>query len=546
MKKMICWLTLLCLLTVSVPAALAEGGAHTVTGQDMDYRLGSDGDTLSGTVWFIDDSDVPYIALSYWPSVMDALVADPDDPEHVNGLAGMTFSMEGNTGRLTKTDGYYVEFDCDADVIRFLDYDGFIRSQSDDLLIDLASHKAADQDGSVQYLYLDASSYERYGKEAQIDAGAYGIDFIADDGECYVPLQTLSDLMLSRRYSNVLYNGEAVFIAPYGAFADPEAPLAQEFYSVQPRDRSEAMARFTYAELCMALDTLYGLKGSHHIESFDTLADETGLKPALTGTDPVEADAALYQLLALHLGDRHSGFVSPSPLSDKDRLATVEDGLGYSLASLASAEMREIYENARSAFYPDDTVPAYEEIGNTAYITFDQFISPSDDVDYYQTPPTAEAEDTYGLLLYAYQQITREDSPIENVVLDMSLNRGGESNAAAFTLAAFLGTGAISTRDTFSGAMTTANYQADMNLDGQIDENDLGLKDKTLFCLESPCSFSCGNLVPCAFKASNKVTLIGRTSGGGTCYVLPLSTADGSAFQVSGPLQMSFPKNGSF
>ena len=48
------------------------------------------------------------------------------------------------------------------------------------------------------------------------------------------------------------------------------------------------------------------------------------------------------------------------------------------------------------------------------------------------------------------------------------------------------------------------------------------------------------------FKHSNAVTLIGRTSGGGTCFVQSMSTADGACFQMSGPIQMSFLKNGSF
>jgi len=422
-----------------------------------------------------------------------------------------------------------------------------MRYDSEKLLIDVASYDDPAEDDSVRYLQRDPGSYERYGREVEVHAGDYGIDFIAQDGECYVPLQTLSDFLLGLKYMNAYCNGEAVIFADYGRLGNTDewTPLGEALYSVEPRPRSEAMATFTYGELCMALDSLYGLKTNHRIESFDALADETGLKPALTGTDPVEADAALYQLLALHLGDRHSGFISPSPLSGSSAADNFWDELGRSLASVASYETREIYENARSAFYPDG-VPGYEEIGNTAYITFDQFISRPEDTDYYQTPPTEDAQDTIGLMLYAYGQITREDSPIENVVLDMSCNRGGDSRAAVFTLAAFLGTGSVSTRDTFTGGVTTGNYQADMNLDGQIDENDLGLMDKTLFCLESPCSFSCANLVTCAFKASNKVTLIGRTSGGGACYVLPLSTADGAGFQISGPRQMSFPKNGSF
>ena len=70
--------------------------------------------------------------------------------------------------------------------------------------------------------------------------------------------------------------------------------------------------------------------------------------------------------------------------------------------------------------------------------------------------------------------------------------------------------------------------------------------DKKLYCIISPSSFSCGNLVPAAFKSSGVVTLLGRTSGGGSCSVQPASTAWGTMFNYSSPRRLSFLKNGSF
>jgi C-terminal processing protease CtpA/Prc len=203
------------------------------------------------------------------------------------------------------------------------------------------------------------------------------------------------------------------------------------------------------------------------------------------------------------------------------------------------------YLDARDKAYPDG-VPAYEEIGNTAFITLDRFGGSTGGVDYYETPPTAEATDTKGIIIYAYSQIAWENSPIENVVLDVSCNMGGQSTSAVYTLGAFLGAASISAKDTLTGAMVTGNYEIDINLDGKIDEEDQVLLDKNLFCLESPVSFSCANLVTCAFKSSNRVSLLGRASGGGACIVYPFSTADGSYFQTSGNVQLSFLKNGSF
>ena len=148
------------------------------------------------------------------------------------------------------------------------------------------------------------------------------------------------------------------------------------------------------------------------------------------------------------------------------------------------------------------------------HITFNTFVETPADVNYYETAPAAEAEDTIGLMLYAYAQITRENSPIENVVLDLSCNGGGDPNSAVLVLSAFLGEGYTSIQNTMSGAMATGVYNVDMNLDHQFDEKDRGLLKKRLFCLTSPLSFSCGNFVPCVFKNSHKVMLVGDTTGG--------------------------------
>ena len=590
MKKLICWLTLLCLALAPTLCALAEAvDGHTIEEKKMNFYYYYDPDAPVGfSVYFIDGSDVPYLALSDWPSVVDGGSGDADalneylDALQEEDLSGMdddelallaelvameaaddasgsrcdlTFSMAGSVGTLSRSSGYSVDFDCDADTIHFLDYDAFMRRYDDTFMMDMIDGvQSVDEDGNVRYFARSANSYERYGKEVVINAGDYGIDFVAEGGECYVPMQTLSDILMSYDYTNIYYNGESAVVSTPGAFEDADynlTPLGKRYYSVKPHERSEAMARFTYNELCMALDTLYGLKENHNITSFRDLAVETGLAEGLTSTNPVEADAALYQLLWLHLDDMHSGYSTPSAASGHgadDPFGTeYGDGQSYMRHDMQCT----IYENTRDAVRPEG-IPAYEEIGNTAYITFDRFDAVPSDVDYYEDPPTVETEadlnslDTMGLMIYAYQQITRDDSPIENVVMDLSCNGGGDSRAAVYAVASFLGVCTISARNTFSGALVTGNYLVDLNLDGTVDEDDRLLTEKNLYCLESPHSFSCGNLVPCAFKASNKVTLLGRTSGGGACIVQPLSTADGSGFQISGATQLSFLKNGAF
>ena len=208
-----------------------------------------------------------------------------------------------------------------------------------------------------------------------------------------------------------------------------------------------------------------------------------------------------------------------------------------------------MYASAREKFYPDG-VPGYEEVGNTAYVTFDKFELPQmmNTAEYIysvEDPADLPDNDTIGLIIKAHSMITREGSPIENVVLDLSVNQGGAADTAVFVIAWFLGEANIGMKDTMTGAVCASTYRCDANRDHEFDERDT-VQDKNLFVLTSPVGFSCGNLVPCALKDSGMVTVMGRTSGGGSCVVQKISSAWGTSFQISGSHRISFIKNGAY
>ena len=198
------------------------------------------------------------------------------------------------------------------------------------------------------------------------------------------------------------------------------------------------------------------------------------------------------------------------------------------------------------AQYPA-AVPGYYEVGDTAYLTLDNF-SYMFGADHYALTETDELPiDTFGQVIRAHRQITRENSPIKNVVLDLSQNTGGATPAAIYVISWMLGDAQLSVKDTFSSAETTASYRADVNLDRAFNEQDtLAGRGLNLYCLTSPISFSCGNLVPWAFKAEGSVKLMGSVTGGGSCAVWPMVTAWGTSFAISGPFRLSFLKNGSY
>ena len=186
-------------------------------------------------------------------------------------------------------------------------------------------------------------------------------------------------------------------------------------------------------------------------------------------------------------------------------------------------------------------VEFYQKVGNTAYITFDSFTL-GRRTDY--SEETLEIFDTIYIIMYAHEQITN-DPEIENVVVDLSCNGGGTLDSAVYLVAWMLGYCDLSTYNSITESSATTTYKIDVNLDGVFDSND-SIADKNLYCMISGVSFSCGNYVPALLKTSGRVTIVGRTSGGGACAVLPAVRADGTIFGVSSSLQMSYVVNGSY
>jgi C-terminal processing protease CtpA/Prc len=126
----------------------------------------------------------------------------------------------------------------------------------------------------------------------------------------------------------------------------------------------------------------------------------------------------------------------------------------------------------------------------------------------------------------------------------LTLNGGGDSTTASFVMSMFLGKADVCLEDTLTGAFMNESFCCDANLDGVFDDKD-SLTDYRLFCLTSPCSFSCANLVPSILKNSQKVKTIGMATGGGACVVMPVALADGTIIRISGNRRLGYIKNGS-
>ena len=483
-------------------------------------------------------------------TVMDLPEAEPIDLDQMSKAALMTWKlMNGedvnpdDLGLDTSSLPDEEKDEDNSDAVSEAEDDG---DQADD---DQADGDQAADANKEKHLFtmagFDGYYHNRLGDMVEFKLGDYDIDLIAVDDKCYIPFQTMNDIFLGMEYLQYIFTGERVLGCAY------QAPLADQRFDVEPHPFSESFAMFNYNELRFLLDNFYGLKPEHNIKDFGTLmAMETGLVQDLAGTDPRKFDLALMVLTGRYMDDGHSGFLSGSVLAGEQDplLNTFASSMVVGPSSKAMSAQVAAFDKARRAVYRS-WVPGYEEVGDTAFITFDGFTQAREDAEYYKTNLFAspDPQDTIDLIIYANEQIKRENSPIRNIVMDLSNNGGGMASAAVFVMSWFLGDASVTLRDTLTGAQTNMSYHCDVDRDGTYDEElDTVSKGYNLYCLTSMHSFSCGNLVPAACAESGKVTMVGQTSGGGSCVVLPCTTASGALFQISGTHQLSIMKNGSF
>ena len=491
----------------------------------------------SSKVYFNGKSDIPYLDLEEQRAEIQESY-NTDNP-------GATIKAKTKGDKLIwtkKANGlsFRVIFNFKKNTIYFDDVNGFFREAGSSLVGVDSAHPP------YNVLMEDSGSYNRYGRSYTINLNKYGVKLLKDKKREYIPMQTYSDVFMAPTLMTLCYNGKCILITTSTSLPDD---LKEIYYKSAPKKMSKEYAAFNYGELCLALDFLYGPKETHDIKSFDEFFTETGLAQYIKSQDATQTDIALKTAINLYFDDGHCYLGTNSSNTDREAYKAVTDGIPMGAYKEKMNIMRTELIETRKQYFPDGFIP-YQEIGDTAFITFDSFTM-DDEKDHTVLPTDEElpelGADTFRLIQYAVGKITRENSPIKRVVLDLSVNGGGKVVTACYLIAAFLGNSSIALKDINTGAMSLVRKKADTNLDGKFDEKDtLAGRGLKFYCLTSEFSYSCANMVSCMFKDSGKVTLIGRTTGGGSCCVQPLSTASGTLLSISGSKRFSFSRNGDF
>ena len=602
MKKHL--ISLICLslaLILACPAAFAEadGTAACVIEKKTYpylYRYGEDEEPVTSemNLYFVNGGDIPYVALTEFVPVLAEMYNTSlkcDEDNQISFEVRVFDQPDGSkVFSVTRPDNRSVwVIEPEADTMTFSNFNAFSNKPGTSALVTVAdlpdlkqnvdfaelalkimyAYKngedttelqmltangiRAEEDPAAEHTLFVSSNkvYNRQGMPLTMDLGKYRIDIICEGDECYIPLQTMSDAFFSLRYIYYVFNGEKVIADIY------KGDLMDQAYEAEPAEMSHEFALFNFNELCFVMDYFYGLKTEHRIDSFSNfLALDAGAFVQLSGTDSIAFDAALTEILLRFFDDGHSALVRNSWRSGQmmgAEFILMMANAGYSTLTKSKIGMKLV--GIRDAAYPDG-IPGYEEIGDTAFVTFNSFTADREPQEYYELENPDDPQDTIELMIYANRMVRREGSPVRNIVIDLSTNGGGDSDAAIAVACWFTGEARFSLLDTMTGAETIACYRTDLNLNGialsdpeggtgTFDPGDTVADQYNLYCLISPSSFSCANLVPAIFEQNGGITLIGQRTGGGSNVVLPLTTASGMIFQMSGPLQITTYKNGS-
>ena len=394
-------------------------------------------------------------------------------------------------------------------------------------------------------------------KSLTLDLGKYGLDIIEDDGKAYFPLTTISDICVST-YNAAEYVKGAIYFFNSVEVANMKGTYFEDVIDYSNKPRTPESIRYTYNELCFAIDSLYGCPAKAPIsysiaeKGFDKTLDEYS-DDSRTAKQLLFSESMIDYLIGLcYLADDFSDgghtMINLSSMLFMGRLADTEIGQElmkvkadttsphcqmltdyvtrlvfsqmqvFSLPQKRNTEL-EKYELVKS--WDEGSGSRFYRVGDTGVFVFDSFLN----------------EVVYAFkwsLDYAAQ------NGIKRFVIDVSCNTGGSSAVIIYMMAAITNNKyhdnkwSLKTLETLTGNIISRTAEVDFDLNGEINDLDKDVAyDFEFAVVTSKVSFSCGNLFPVLAKDEG-IAILGERSGGGTCGLFVLTNPEGMAYTISG------------
>ena len=321
--------------------------------------------------------------------------------------------------------------------------------------------------------------------------------------------------------------------------------------------RSKEVAQMNYDELRLSFDYTYGLKDKLDVTKL--IEENEELKTALLSEDIMVYEDAFNKLINHYIDDIHSSitgsesFYSSSPINqfmiDKNGEYQGERNKAYytEVGRLGTMKTDSNFNEA------------YAIYGKTAYIKFHLFIHgqstsfPFEPYNnkVYKTDSYEEAQrkvlsalndSPYYAFAVAFNDILKHEE-IQNVVIDLTGNIGGEVRCVPY-LAAFLTSDPnIVYRNTMDNSLMDFHYKVDLNGDGEFGGAGDTFEGKYKFYLLNGGNFSSGNLFASMAKSNGWAKLIGEKSAGGSCAIANRVDSSGLTYKLSSAINLQVKVN---
>ena len=498
--------------------------------------------------------------------------------------ATMTVTNHGTSYLLTTADGA-ATVDVVNDVLESTSYNDFVS-----LMSLTAPDQPSFETSKSRFIKYDSHQYEPAAAPlVTLNFRKYGIDLRDDGKETYFPFATINDMFTDACMHMAGYNGSRILVNTDDTkdLSDQDDDFSAPAY--QLTEVGDDLARFRYGELCFVIDNFFGYPGRSQLEkqglringldaTLDVVSGGKETKQLLKSKNQAEfalGTAALNCLIADggHTAVRVMRF---APESVREAFATRYNAASETLpavitqmmtaadkASSERSECRSTMTSLRNTRYGSDRYVTSKD-GKTAVVVLKSFMEENYTgwQNYYTNGCTStywqamvsdkDHPDIVVQTVEALQQAHR--SGVKNLVLDVSLNSGGEDDPVG-TLVSLLGDRTAPEgqrryspswdQNMLTGQYLTKTFVVDRNFDGVFDDRDNEtdwVGDLNIVVMTSEITFSNGSVFAAKMKDYG-YKMWGRRTGGGACSIAQYVTPDGMIYQISSSRSHATYKN---
>lgn len=481
-----------------------------------------DGDLLT---FYAENGALPYVDIRDFLALLDGLLYFEElEFAYVGHVLTISYQIvdeiEDEFGNVidTETYDYFVTIDFDLNTVTLESlsfFDGYIQST------------ATDYSQGLTYL----ETYFEPGNEVVFELDPYRFDLVVHETETETyflfPFHIANILFTSGSYYNVYYNGDGYFGVyafpdnndPEGETEDGRSYNAMKTSSFNGEVVAPDVMIATYDALAFTLDYLFGLKDVRGVETYYTVLQN--YRDTMMDGTTASLGSGIFNFVNKGLDDLHSSFHFPGYFADP---ATQINLTSISQVGARVAQWYDVLwavQDVLEAAYPsspDNIPPDYRFIDDqkTAIIYLDGF--------YTATVEDPDGDDSDRFMKETMQAIFAANPNVENIVVDLSYNTGGNLGALLRVL----------------GYMTEMPIQMSyMNpTDGSnvtyfVEVETVAYDEVNWFIMTSKVTFSAANLMTSIAQHMGFATIIGTQSGGGASSITPIVLPDGTMFHMS-------------